>query len=75
MTLIILTPDQLKLIHEATETVAFVDDRGQVLASINPSSHRSPGDTYTSIPELINDIGEWDEEEVKRRLERFQAAV
>lgn len=67
---ITLTPEQLKLIDEATETVEFVDSRGQVLATVRKLANR----VYTSIPDLIDDLGEWDGEELKRRLEGFQPA-
>ncbi len=33
-----------------------------------------PEKTYSSISELIEDLGEWDEAEVQRRLDNFQSA-
>ena len=71
---ITLTPDQLRVIHEATETVAFVDDRGQIVASVDTPTRKPADRVYSSIPELIDDLGEWDEEELKQRLTRFQTA-
>ncbi len=75
---IVLTPDQIRQISEATEAeaVELVNDRGQVLAQlpcagIRPDSAR---ESYTSIAELIEDLGEWDEAEVQRRLDNFQSA-
>ena len=77
---IVLTPDQLRQINAATETVELVDDRGHVLGRLATettepiTSHHSPGDTYSSIADLIEDLGEWDEKEVQRRLDNFQSA-
>ena len=79
---IVLTPDQIRQFSEATEAeaVELVNDRGQVLAQlprrgIRPNSARdSDAETYFSIAELIEDLGEWDEAEVQRRLDNFQSA-
>lgn len=71
---ITLTPDQLKVINEATETVAFVDDRGQILASVDTPTRKLADRVYSSIPELVDDLGEWDAEELKQRLARFEPA-
>lgn len=79
---IVLTPDQIRQFSEATEAeaVELVNDRGQVLAQlprrgIRPNSARdSDAETYSSIADLIEDLGEWDEAEVQRRLDNFQSA-
>lgn len=77
---IVLTPDQIRQISEATEAVELVNDRGQVLAQLpcagirSHSARDSGRETYSSISELIEDLGEWDEAEVQRRLDNFQSA-
>ncbi len=79
---ITLTPEQVCQINAASESdaVELVDDSGQVLAQlpwgrIRPASARdSEREPYSSISELIEDLGEWDEAEVQRRLDNFQSA-
>ena len=79
---IVLTPDQIRQIREATEAEAIelVNDRVQVFAHLprvgmRPDSARdSDAESYSSIAELIEDLGEWDEAEVQRRLDNFQSA-
>lgn len=79
---IVLTPDQIRQISEATEAdaVELVNDRGQVLAQLpwggmRPDSARdADAESYSSIAELIEDLGEWDAAEVQRRLDNFQSA-
>ena len=71
---ITLTPEQLQVINEATDAVAFVDGRGQIVASVDAPTRKPVDRVYSSIPELIDDLGEWDEEELKQRLTRFQTA-
>ena len=79
---IVLTPDQVRQISEASQAqaVELVDDRRQVLAQLPCAGihHKSAQDseraTYSSIAEMIEDFGEWDEAEVRRRLDNFQSA-
>ncbi len=77
---IVLTPDQLRQIKAATDAIELVDDRGHVLGRLdsgNPdsvASQFSRGETYTSISDLIEDLGEWDAADVQRRLNNLQSA-
>ena len=78
---IVLTPDQIRQISEATEAeaVELVNDRGQVLAQLpcagirSHSARDSGRETYSSISELIEDLGEWDAAKVQRRLDNFSS--
>ena len=78
---IALTPDQLRAIAQATESVALVDGSGRIVAEIEVSSERSPDQvietaSYATLEELIADLEEpeWDEAELKRILDHFVPA-